>query len=332
MPELPEVQTVVSDLNEKIIGDTITAFWSEWPKAIKCKTLAVFTKEIVGRKILGVRRIGKNIFIDLSGNKTLYLHLKMTGHLLIKTTSQELSSSQGKAGQELSSKGGKDYFADKVNQYIRHKWTLKTKNHPPRLAETRLDSTRCLIKSKRATARRCEAGKLKTIEFSDVRKFAKIVLDDTDKIAQLPEIKSLGVDAISAEFILTKFNKILDRKAKSPIGIILMDQHLIAGIGNIYRSEILFEAGILPTRKAGTVSITERKKLFQMIEKIMQKAIKLRGTSDSDYRDTAGAPGGFQKIMKMYRHDGKKCPKCGTIIMRDTIGQRAVFFCPSCQK
>lgn len=302
MPELPEVQTVVADLNEKIKGDTITAFWSEWPKAIKGKTLAVFTKEIVGRKILGARRIGKNIFIDLSGGKTLYLHLKMTGHLLIKSKIQNTNIKSNSKSQKLKSKED-DFFADKVNQYIRHSWTLKTK-----------------------------AGKIKNLDFSDVRKFAKIVLDDTDKIAQLPEIQALGVDAISAEFTFAKFNEILEQKKNSPIGIILMDQHLIAGIGNIYRSEILFEAGILPTRKAGTISITERKKLFRMIGKIMQKAIELRGTSDSDYRDTAGAPGGFQKVMKMYRHDGKNCPKCGTIIMRETIGQRSVFFCSGCQK
>ncbi len=85
MPELPEVETVVSDLNKKIVGDTITDFWSEWPKAIKGKSLAAFRKEIIGRKILGARRIGKNIFVDLSGGKTLYIHLKMTGHLLIKS-------------------------------------------------------------------------------------------------------------------------------------------------------------------------------------------------------------------------------------------------------
>ena len=86
MPELPEVQTIISDLNRKIVGDTITDFWSDWPKAIKNKSLAAFEKEIIGRKILGARRIGKNIFIDLSGGKTLYIHLKMTGHLLVKSS------------------------------------------------------------------------------------------------------------------------------------------------------------------------------------------------------------------------------------------------------
>jgi formamidopyrimidine-DNA glycosylase len=282
MPELPEVQTIVNDLNTKIKGDTITAFWSDWPKAIKGKTLAAFQKEIVGRKILSARRIGKNIFIDLSGGKTLYIHLKMTGHLLIKEKNK-------------SSK----FFADKVNSYIHHIWYL---------------------------------GKNKTMEFSDVRKFAKIVLDSTGKIAELKEIKKLGVDAMSPEFTFKKFAEILDKRQNSPIGIVLMQQELISGIGNIYRSEILFAAGVLPQRKATDLSLAERKKIYQNIGKVLQKAMKLRGTSDSDYRDTAGAPGGFQKVMKVYRKTGKKCPGCGTMIKRATIGQRSVFYCEKCQK
>jgi formamidopyrimidine-DNA glycosylase len=288
MPELPEVQTVVSDLNQKIKGDVITDFWSEWPKAIKGKSLAAFKKEIIGRKIVGARRLGKNMFLDLSGGKTLYLHLKMTGHLLIK---------------EQETKNNNQYFSDRVNQYIRHRWTLKTKNQ-----------------------------KLKTIDFSDVRKFAKIVLDDTAKIAALPEIKALGVDAVSAEFTFKKFNELLECKPKMLIGILLMDQSLIAGIGNIYRSEILFAAGVLPERKNETLSIEERKKVFKETGKILQKAIKMRGTSDSDYRDTSGAPGTFQTVLRVYRKDGEKCPKCDTIIVRKKMAQRSVFFCPGCQK
>lgn len=111
-----------------------------------------------------------------------------------------------------------------------------------------------------------------------------------------------------------------------------MEQELISGIGNIYRSEILFKAGIMPTRHIKDLSDKEIKKIYQAIKKVLEQAIKLRGTSDSDYRDTAGAPGNFQKVMKVYRQAGKKCPKCDTIIKRSTLGQRSVFFCAKCQK
>lgn len=71
--------------------------------------------------------------------------------------------------------------------------------------------------------------------------------------------------------------------------------------------------------------------IYKNIKKVLEKAIKYRGTSDSDYRDTDGAPGGFQKIMKVYRQAGKKCPKCDTMIKRTTLGQRSVFYCSKCQ-
>lgn len=304
MPELPEVQTVVTDLNEKIRGDEIVDFWSDTPGAIKNATLKNFQKEIKGRKILLARRIGKNIFIDLSGGKTLYIHLKMTGHLLVKRKAQ---NAKRKNAEE------DDYFSDKVNQYIRHIWKLKVRNtqHATRNTGVQYD---------------------KTLEFSDLRKFGKIAFLDTDKINELKEIKALGVDAMSSDFSLEKFKNILEKKQKSPIGVVLMEQNLIAGIGNIYRSEILFEAGVLPERKVASLSQKEIKNIYSNIKKVLKKAIRLRGTSDSDYRDTAGAPGGFQKVMKVYNQERKKCPKCGTIIERKKLGQRSVFLCHLCQK
>lgn len=289
MPELPEVQTVVSDLNKKIRGDVITDFWSDFAKAIKGKSLNAFKKEIIGHKILGARRIGKNIFIDLSGKKTIYIHLKMTGHLLVR---QQATSNKRQ-------RKSKDYFSDKVNQYIHHIFYL---------------------------------GKEKTLEFSDLRKFAKIVAGDRKEIDELKEIKALGIDAMSEGFTFKKFEEILEQKSKMPIGILLMEQHLISGIGNIYRSEILFEAGVLPERKTEELNSVERKNIFKQIGKVLEKAIRYRGTSDSDYRDTDGAPGGFQNIMKVYNHEKEKCRKCDTIIVRKKIGQRSVFICPSCQK
>ncbi|MEF3691934.1 MAG: bifunctional DNA-formamidopyrimidine glycosylase/DNA-(apurinic or apyrimidinic site) lyase [Candidatus Moraniibacteriota bacterium] len=301
MPELPEVETVVRDLNKKIKGYEIVDFWSEFPKAVRGVPLKKFKADISKKEILGVRRIGKNIFIDLSGGKTLYLHLKMTGHLLIK--SSRLKVQNGKLKNS--------YFDDRVNQYIRHRWSLK--------------------KGKDTIS----------MEFSDLRKFGKIVLVDTDKINDLPEIKKLGIDAMDKKFDLKKFREILTKKQKSIIGIVLMDQYLIAGIGNIYRSEILFEAGVDPRRKVSSLKSREIERIFLQTKRILKKAVKMRGTSDSDYRDTSGKPGGFQKVLKVYQRAGEKClvsqalsknKKCDNIIERITLGQRSVFWCKNCQK
>lgn len=288
MPELPEVQTIVNDLNKNIKGDEIIGFWSDWEKSIKETDKNEFEKEIVGSRILQAWRIGKNMFLDLSNGKTIYIHLKMTGHLLIKLKIKNQKSK---------------FFDDKVNQYIHHIWKLKTNNK-----------------------------QLKTLEFSDLRKFAKIVLVDTDKIKDLAEIKKLGIDAMDTNFTLKKFEEILIKRKNKKIGIVLMEQELIAGIGNIYRSEILFESQIDPRRTISSLQPEEIKKIYINIKKTLKKAIKLRGTSDSDYRDTSGAPGKFQKVLRVYNRKNEPCKKCGTIIERFKMGQRSVFHCPKCQK
>lgn len=111
-----------------------------------------------------------------------------------------------------------------------------------------------------------------------------------------------------------------------------MDQALLAGVGNIYRSEIMFAARVDPLRTVKNTSPAEQKKVFAAMRKILELAVKLRGTSDSDYRDTSGAPGGFQKVLKVYRRAGQKCPRCAKIIKRITLGQRSAFLCAACQK
>ncbi|MCK4635753.1 MAG: bifunctional DNA-formamidopyrimidine glycosylase/DNA-(apurinic or apyrimidinic site) lyase [Candidatus Moranbacteria bacterium] len=296
MPELPEVQTVVNDLNKKIIGYTIVDFWSDWKNAIKNLTFVSFQKNIKNKKILNVRRIGKNIFIDLSDGWTLYIHLKMTGHLLIKDNKKISEKEQ-------------ENFSERVNQYVHHIWFLDKNSNK--------DKSNCQM----------------NLEFSDLRKFAKIVLMNTEEIENLPEIKALGIDAMDRKFNFKKFQEILEKRPKSLIGIILMNQNLIAGIGNIYRSEILFEAGVHPERKIGDLNVGEMRNIFDQIKIILKKAIRMRGTSDSDYRDTSGGSGRFQNILKVYRLDGGVCSKCGKgEIERIKMAQRSVFYCGECQK
>jgi formamidopyrimidine-DNA glycosylase len=128
------------------------------------------------------------------------------------------------------------------------------------------------------------------------------------------------------------FDAIALKKAKLKIGALLLEQNVIAGIGNIYRSESLFQAGILPDRLVSSLSVDERHALLLNIKKVLRKALKYRGMSDGDFRDTDGVEGMFQKVSGVYGRNGKPCPKCGTIIRRIKIGQRSAFFCPVCQQ
>jgi formamidopyrimidine-DNA glycosylase len=285
MPELPEVETIVSDLNQKIKGTTITEFWSDFPSAIKGESLEKFKQEMKNKKILSVERMGKNIFLHLSGGKSLHIHLRMTGHLLFKDSSVKKKNV---------------HFADKVNQYIHHIWYL---------------------------------DKNMTLEFSDLRKFAVIHLLETKDIEKYLLEKKVGIDAMDEKFTFVKFNELLDANPKMLIGTWFLDQSIISGIGNIYRSEILFVAGVLPERKNENLKKDERKKIFLTTGKILKLAIKMRGTSDSDYRDSDGAPGHFQRMLKVYRRDKLPClTGCGGKILRKKMTQRSIFYCEKCQK
>lgn len=282
MPELPEVQTVVNQLGRKVTGRKILGFWTDWPKKV-LMPVKKFEKQIRGATILGTRRFGKTIVVDLDNAYSLVIHLKMTGHLLVKTPESRTS---------------KAFTEDPINGFIHHIFRL---DHGT------------------------------TIEFSDMRKFGWIDLVTTKGVARHVHIEKLGMDALAKELTLQRFETLLGSARKRPIGIFLLDQNKIAGIGNIYRSEALFRAGILPTRRGQSLSKKEIKGLRASIGAVLREALRLRGTSDGDFRDTAGQPGAFQRTLFVYGRAGQPCKRCGTIIVREKLGQRSVFFCPHCQ-
>ena len=283
MPELPEVQTIVDDLEEKVVGLTIVDVWSDYKKAVR-PNFSVFKKGIVGKKVVGTDRKGKHLVINLSNGYSIVIHLKMIGHLLFKSKINSVISTGN--------------FKEKVNGYIHHIIYFKNGD---RLA------------------------------MSDMRKFAWLALVKTREVEKMKEIAMLGIDALSVDLSLKRFEVLLEKKQKSKIGTVILDQKWIAGVGNIYRSEILFEAGIAPERLIKSLKREERKKFYQAMRKILKKSVKMRGTSTVDYRDTSGKKGKFQNFLKVYGKEGKKCTRCGGQIERLKLSQRSVFWCRKCQ-
>lgn len=165
---------------------------------------------------------------------------------------------------------------------------------------------------------------------SDLRKFAKIFLIFSSREAR--KCINIGIDPFDSEFTFNKFKELLENK-KGNIKQILMDQALISGIGNIYSSEILWEAKINPLRKADSLSESELKAIYRAIMKILKLAIEKRGSSESDYRDTDGKKGAYQNIQRVYQREGELCCRGdGGAIKRVKIGQRSGFYCPACQR
>jgi formamidopyrimidine-DNA glycosylase len=171
----------------------------------------------------------------------------------------------------------------------------------------------------------------KMLALSDLRKFANVELKDKKELLESKEFKSLGPEPLEKDFTFQKFKDCLKGK-KGKIKQILMDQNVIAGIGNIYSDEILFEAKVHPFKEVQKLNEAELKKIYKAIPKILNLAIKLHGESISDFRRISGQRGQFDKIRKVYRREGKECKVCGTIIKKGKLAGRSAHFCPKCQK
>jgi formamidopyrimidine-DNA glycosylase len=167
------------------------------------------------------------------------------------------------------------------------------------------------------------------LALSDLRKFAKVVFGKEQDIYMEDGIRDAGPEAL--EISLDRFRDIVSKSSKN-IKMLLMDQEKVAGIGNIYSDDILFKAKINPLRQASSLSQKEIKALYGSMREILSLAVKLGGTSISDYRNTKGEKGGYGDVRLVYRKDGKPCPVCGTAIKRIKLGGRSARFCPDCQK
>lgn len=176
-----------------------------------------------------------------------------------------------------------------------------------------------------------DLGSGQKLFFNDVRKFGWMKVIKNRELAKMN--LDFGLEPFDKTFTSDYLKKVFSRTSK-PVKLVLLDQTKIAGIGNIYANEALFAAGIAPSRPAKGLSNKEIKKLRAEILKVLQAAIKYKGTSDRDeaYRQIDGAKGQFQNFLQVYRRQGQKCPRCGGMIKRIALGGRGTFFCSYCQK
>lgn len=268
---------------------------------IEVRKLKLFqgdVKEVIGKKILSVNRAGKMLIIDLEGDYSLLIHNKMSGQLVWSNSLED----KVVFGNVIPFAGGN---------------TLPG------------NTTHIIIKT--------DGG---TLFFNDLRQFGwiKVIKD----IKNLQELKELGPEPfdfaqdepfINKEFTVEYLQKTFSKTSK-PIKVVLLEQQKIAGVGNIYDNDALFEAGIMPTRSAKSLSGEEISKLKDGIIKVLKDGIKYGGSSAGDeaYIQPDGTKGKYQEHARVYQRDGQSCSRCGTTIKRIAIGGRGTFFCPTCQR
>lgn len=319
MPELPEVTVIVNQLNNKLKGLILESIEYDWPRKFYWGEFSI--KDLKGAKVLGVRRLGKVVIIDLLNDKRLktkakksvsrstldisrfsvVIHLKLTGQLIYQDEKARIA-------------GG--HPIPPLNLPVPNKTTRVTfafANHGPT--------------SSRKTGLRGASH----LYFNDMRKFGwvKIVESEESKVMSAIGME-LGPDPLVMSY--GEFRECIARKPQARVKKLLMDQTFISGVGNIYSDEALWRAKIHPKRSVVSLKPLEVRKLYDGIRESLKLAIEKGGSSANTYVDSGGERGLYLSFAKAYHMTGKACSRCKTPIVREKMDGRSAHFCPRCQR
>ena len=266
MPELPEVQTVVTTLAPRVLGRRIEKVVHVRGDMVSPDKFDL-TAALAGRRIADLTRRGKRIVFHLSDGQTFFVHLGMTGRLSVVTADAAIEPH---------------------------------------------------------THLRLDVGDGKELRFRDPRRFGEIrwLGADLGDHKMGPEPLTMRPADLAARL----------RKTKRAIKNALMDQSVVAGLGNIYVDESLFDAGIHPLKLANRLTTEQVTSLTKSIKKVLRRAIRHRGSTLRDYVDAEGGKGAFQRLHSVYDRAGKPCRRCKMPIKRIVLGGRSTHFCPTCQQ
>jgi formamidopyrimidine-DNA glycosylase len=293
VPELPEVEVTRRELEPRLIGRTITTVHTTAPSYFFITSPRTLRRRLSGRRAAGLTRVGKYLILELDDGARLLLHLGMTGQLFFTGES---------SARLLSSLRGVTLTSE---QQQRSDFTPDAHTH---LVLGFGDAGPSLL-------------------FRDVRKFGKVELLARGAVSR--RLDKLGIDALratGADLAAAVSGRII------PIKSLLLDQSVLAGVGNIYADEALFLARIHPRRKSRRVTASECDRLVAAVQQVMLRSIETGGSSISDYVRPSGELGGYQDERHVYGRTGLACKVCGSAIRRCVLGQRSTHFCPTCQK
>lgn len=259
------------------------------------KTFSGNKQNILKQDIINVWRKGKGLGIDFANGYVMLFHLKMSGQIILK-------------GGNLKGTGG-DRFVG---------------GHPTKdmLAELPNKSTRVIF----------NMNDTSTVYFNDQRKFGWVKVVSTEELALDKFLNSLGPEPLEKGYSWEQLKQNLLRHKGQPIKVALLDQSVVAGVGNIYACEACFNAKIDPQSKTGSLSDTQFQKLHQGVIDALKDGVKYGGSTKTHFVDSDGKKGLFLDYAKVYNRDKKPCLICQTEIKKIKLGGRGTFYCPQCQK
>ena len=299
MPELPEVETIARGVHKRVCGDRIVHAWFGSHREPFKTSPARQAKGLEGRVLLAVHRVGKHIVCELGSA----MHVSKDSVHASKRRVRNAQSSPTSQTQKPEA------------QWIVHLGMTG------RLLVTTPDADLA-----DHTHARLGLASGRELRFVDPRRFGRLEFRDLGHgksfIAPGAEPLTIEADAFATLF----------RGRRLPIKAALLNQTLLAGVGNIYADESLFQAGIRPRRQAGRLTRVELERLRLALKTVLEHAIQLGGSSVSDYVDAEGMRGFFQLEHCVYLRTGMPCLRCETPIRRILLAGRGTHFCPNCQR
>jgi formamidopyrimidine-DNA glycosylase len=298
MAELPEVEIVKRGLNKLIVGKVIKTVSSDTPKSFPNAPGDV-NRFLVGAIIIGVRRRAKVLMIELSTSYTLLIHLKMTGQLVfISSTNYNLPPTASEAR----------FGAGHPNDSLIGKLPDK--------------STHVIFQFTDGTH----------LYFNDQRKFGWVRLIPNVEVTNIDFMKKLGPEPLEADFTAKQFAQRFKRRARTSIKAALLDQSVVAGVGNIYADESLWGAKIHPARLVETITPAEFNRLYDEVRTVMNLSIEKGGSTNRNYVNAEGGRGTYLDFARVFDRVGLPCPRCGHTIIKIRVAGRGTHICPNDQK
>lgn len=293
MPELPEVETVRIGLARLLPGKSVSGVVFDTPKSFPNAPSDV-KQFMVGASVIGVRRRAKVLMIDLDTKYSLVIHLKMTGQMVYVPENELKVDERFGAGHPNDSLIGRLPDAS-----TRVTITFSDESH---------------------------------VYFNDQRKFGWMRLIPTVEIPNIDFFKRVGPEPLQKDFTTAVFMQRLQRRKNSGIKSVLLDQTVLAGIGNIYADESLWASKIHPETKVHALSEASLRSLHTEIIAVLRLAIQKGGSTDRNYVNAEGKKGSYITFAKVFRKEGTACQRCGTEIIKIKVASRGTHLCPNCQK
>lgn len=299
MPELPEVETIKRQLQAVLVGQKLNEI-----EILKEKSLSGDVNKVTGRKVLLVERRAKVLRFAMENEMSILVHLKMTGQLIYQRNEPKSDKNRKKQGLDLLS-----------NRIVGGHPTIDWVGQLPSI------HTRIILRLTKGA-----------LFFNDQRIFGWMKIISNSNLEK--EYVNYGPDIINLDEVSEDFFYDRIHSSRAPIKVVILDQKKIAGAGNIYANDSLFDARIDPRRSALSLTREESNRLLTSLRKVMLKGIELGGASETNFLHINGMGGKYQEHFLVYKKSGQKCLRngCGGVIIKLQLHGRGTYYCSQCQK